>query len=243
VTSVGNYFHDPTQGPRASISAFTGTLLRHYAAPGPDGQRMVQTNNGPQINLLAAVCSPDVAQIRNGYLTSDDIIDAEQLAAALVERFDDIQMGVHDDVSVLLGYNWDGAVTGTPHIGQVFTSTFAGGGYSRVDMSEPAYQAICTQLLRAAYLGTLLAAAALSRHRVVLTLIGGGAFGIPIPLIWECILWAIRTVEALAAPPMDVIVNGRNLGDHVPPSQYLPQVRERGSAAVVFAEDRVLIHR
>src|SRR5262245_33153979 len=33
VVDVADYFHDPTQGPRASISAFPGTLLRHYAAP------------------------------------------------------------------------------------------------------------------------------------------------------------------------------------------------------------------
>jgi hypothetical protein len=34
ITPVANSFKDPTQGPRASISAFPGTLLRHYAAPG-----------------------------------------------------------------------------------------------------------------------------------------------------------------------------------------------------------------
>src|SRR4051812_7428571 len=43
VTPVVQYFHDHTQGPRASISAFPGTLLRHYAAPGDHGKRYVQT--------------------------------------------------------------------------------------------------------------------------------------------------------------------------------------------------------
>src|SRR3954466_8202419 len=35
VVDVADYLHDPTQGPRASISAFPGTLVRHYAAPAP----------------------------------------------------------------------------------------------------------------------------------------------------------------------------------------------------------------
>ena len=41
--------------PRASISAFPATLLRHYAAPAPDGRRFVQQTGGPQIDLLADV--------------------------------------------------------------------------------------------------------------------------------------------------------------------------------------------
>src|SRR3989442_929187 len=58
VVPVAEYFNDPTQGPRASISAFPGTLVRHYAAPAPDGSRFVQTNDGPQLNLLEGVCAP-----------------------------------------------------------------------------------------------------------------------------------------------------------------------------------------
>jgi hypothetical protein len=34
VVDVADYFHDQTQGPRASISAFPGTLPRHYAGGG-----------------------------------------------------------------------------------------------------------------------------------------------------------------------------------------------------------------
>ena len=63
ITEVADYLHDPTQGPRASVSAFPGTLLRHYAArllrrgaTLPAGslssRRMVQATDGPQLNLL-----------------------------------------------------------------------------------------------------------------------------------------------------------------------------------------------
>src|SRR5262245_1301288 len=58
VTEVAGYVHDPTQGPRASISAFPGTLVRHYAAPLPGGGRFVQSTEGRQLELLADVADP-----------------------------------------------------------------------------------------------------------------------------------------------------------------------------------------
>lgn len=243
ISPVADYFHDPTQGPRASISAFPGTLLRHYAAPGSDGKRFVQASDGPQLNLLEAVCSPGIAQVRSGYLTSSSIANRSALAGALEDRFADVRVGVHENVPVVLGYNWDGAVAGNRSIGQVFTSTFAGGGYSGTSAGDPNYLPICTALLRAAYLGTLLAAAALGRPKVVLTLIGGGVFGNPIPLIWESILWAINEVESLASAVMDVVVNGRNLGDYIRIEDILPAVRARGGVVVVFGPAGVSVQR
>jgi len=243
ITPVANYFSDPTQGPRASIAAFPGTFLRNYAAPGDDGRRFVQTSDGQQVNLLEAVCSPGVAEVRNGYLTSSDIADQSALAAALESRFEAIRIGVHENVAVVLGYNWDGAVAGNRRIGQVFTSTFAGGGYSGAVASDRAYRPICTALLRAAYLGTLLAAAVLARPKVVLTLIGGGVFGNPVPLIWDSICWAVSEVEPLVREGMDVVVNGRNLGDHVRVEDILPEVRKRGGVVVVFRPDGVSVRR
>jgi hypothetical protein len=243
ITSVANYFSDPTQGPRASISAFPGTLLRHYAAPGEGGNRFVQTNDGPQLNLLESVCSPGIAAVQSGYLTSSGITDRSAFRAALENRFENIRLGVHDDVPVLLGYNWDGAVAGNRRIGQVFTSTFAGGGYSGASASDSNYRPICAALLRAAYLGTLLAAAALGRPKVVLTLIGGGVFGNPVRLIWDSICWAINEVEPLVSAIMDVVVNGRNLGDSMSLEEILPVVRARGGVLVVFASTGVSIRR
>jgi hypothetical protein len=243
ITPVAYYFSDPTQGPRASISAFPGTLLRHYAAPGGDGKRFVQTNDGQQLNLLEAVCSPGVAEVRSGYLTSTSIADRSAFAAALEARFEDIRVGVHEDVPVVLGYNWDGAVAGNRSIGQVFTSTFAGGGYSGASAGDSKYRPICTALLRAAYSGTLLAAAVLGRPKVVLTLIGGGVFGNPIPLIWESICWAIRETEPVVSEVMDVVVNGRNLGDHLRVEELLAEVRYRGGAVVQFGPDGISVRR
>jgi hypothetical protein len=174
---------------------------------------------------------------------SSGIADRSALVAALEGRFEEIRVGVHEDVPVVLGYNWDGAVAGSRRIGQLFTSTFAGGGYSSVSAGDPNYRSICAALLRAAYLGTLLAAAALGRPKVVLTLIGGGAFGNPVRLIWESICWAIKEVEPLVSATTDVVVNGRNLGEHVRVEEILPTVRAHGGAIVVFAPTGVSVRR
>lgn len=229
VTEVAEYVHDPTQGPRASISAWPGTLVRHYAAPAVDGERFVQGAER-QIDLLADACDPAVARVRSGYLRGEDIADAAALAAALEARFDAIRIGVHDGIEVVLGANWDGGVDGAPHrtIAQVLTSTMAAGMYGDLDEGDAAAIAICRQLQRAAYLGTLLAAAALGQDRVVLTLIGGGVFANPIRLIWEAILWGADQIGGFLHRELTVIVNGRTLGEQIAPAELRAAARERG---------------
>jgi len=243
VSPIARYFHDSTQGPRAAISAFPGTFLRHYAAPSPEGKHFVQTTDGPQLNLLEDVSSPHVARVKNGYLVAEDTSDPVAFRAALEDRFEEIRVGVHNDVPVVLGYDWDGAVTGDPRIAQVFTSTFAAGGYSGVSADTATYRPICRALLRAAYLGTLLAAVVFQRPNVVLTLIGGGAFGNPMPLIWDSILWAVEEVDRIGCGTLEVVVNSRNLRTHLSLEEILNAVRPRGGAAVEFSGDRMSIQR
>lgn len=225
---VARYLDDPTQGPRAAISAFPGALLRHYAAPDGHGGRFVQQGDGPQLQLLGRVCDPAIARVCNGYLMAHEIRDVRALVSALQSGFEDIQVGVHDDVEVALGYDWEGAVTpSAPCIAQVFASTLAGGGYGSV--SGPLRE-VCRQLLRAAYLGTLLAALELDRSTVVLTLIGGGVFGNPTELIWEAIGWALDEVAPFVRGELMVVVNGRGLDAQPGRAALLSTVRARGGA-------------
>ena len=227
VSPVANYFGDSTQGPRASISAFPATLLRHYAAPSRDGGRFVQQTGGPQIDLLADVFGRPACH--NGYFTGQGVGDPVRIVRLLLDRFGEIRIGVHDRAEVVLGYDWDGAVETSPPplIAQVFTSTVAGGMYGgERALGGVHFTSTCRELLRAAYLGTLLAAVSLKRRRVVLTLIGGGVFGNPIPLILESIKWAIEQVEPLLASDLEVVVNGYNLGSAVDlHADVLPLVR------------------
>lgn len=232
IVPVTDYFHDYTQGPRASISAFPATLLRHYAAPAPDGSRFVQKTDGRQIDLLADVLGPDASD--NGYFTGSGI-DAEAAVEALTERFDDLRVGVHDAVQPVLGYDWDGGVPGSEsrRIAQVFTSTVAGGMYGGRYLDRQTFHAFCRQLLRAAYFGTLLAAVSLARERVVLTLIGGGVFRNPVDLILDAIWWAADEVQPLLTEDLIVVLNGYNLGEAVDlASEVLPEVRTRRGTIV-----------
>jgi hypothetical protein len=233
---VSEYFRDPTQGPRASISAFPGTLLRHYAAPAGDGSRFVQGAGGRQLDLLEAVCAPDVATVTSGYLMAHAIAAPDRFARALEERFDDVRVGVHDAIEVVFGHAWDGPVRGAPQhtIAQVLTSTLAAGGYGRFDPSSTAMGTVVRQLQRAAYAGTLLAAANLGQSHVGLTLIGGGVFGNPIPTIWESILWAVDCVKPMLHRDLCVVLNGYALGRHLPAPVLLEAATARGGTLVVF---------
>jgi protein-tyrosine phosphatase len=206
---IRDYPHDSTQGPRASVSAFPGTFLRHYFAPRENGERFVQTDSD-NLNLLSGAVPSNVARLKSGYLTSDLVSDMKALAKKLEENFDQIRIGMHDQVEVTLGANWGGVVEApNQRIAQVFTSTIALGGYSRDDGST-ALASVQAQLLRAAYLGTLLGALALQKQTVVLTLIGGGAFGNSHRAIWDAIHWAIIQAEPNVPGILDVVVNARS---------------------------------
>lgn len=235
VSPVADYLHDSTQGPRASISAFPATLVRHYAAPAIDGARFVQRTDLRQLDLLADVCDPGLASVGNGYLRSADIAEPAAFARALEERFESIAIGVHDGAEVVLGADWSGGVDAAPHrtIAQVLTSTIAGGMYGGLDEDAPALT-ICRQLQRAAYLGTLLAAAALGKRRVVLTLIGGGVFANPIRTIWDAIQWASDQVVPFLHGDLSIIVNGRNLSEEVPEGELHAAARTRDGDLVRF---------
>jgi len=234
VVPVARYLSDPTQGPRAAVSAFPGAFVRHYAAPGPDGSRFEQRTDGPQIELLGDVLPASVARVDNGYLRTQGIADDEAFAEALVQDFLRLRVGVHDDLEVVLGYNWDGAVEGPRRITQVLTSTLAGGGYSDRALGTAALQTGCQQLLRGAYLGTLLAAVALGKRAVVLTLIGGGVFQNPVALIWDAIVWAIETVNQHCPSDLDVVVNGRTLARMMPGEAILEATRAHHGAYILL---------
>lgn len=213
IATVSSYFGDLTQGPLGAISAFPGALLRHYSAPHQDGSRFCQTSER-ELNLLGDAVPSEIARVQAGYLTSQNIVDPQALEDALTTNFDKIQIGLHQDIEVVLGAGWKPVDAGQTLISQAMTSTLAAGGYSDADTDTPVYRAIQRQLLRAAYLGILLGALTTGKKRVLLTAIGGGAFGNPHSLIWESILWAINEIEALSSQNLELILNTRNF--HVP---------------------------
>jgi hypothetical protein len=228
LTPIANYVTDSTQGPRASVSAFPGTFLRHYSAPDPGGHVFVQTARR-QINLLGDAVANDVARVESGYLQAQGVGDRAALQTSLERDFGHIRVGVHDDVEVVFGTNWGGPVPpDAPAIAQVFTSTMALGGYSFG--AGPGFEDCCILLLRAAYLGTILSALDLRKSNVVLTLIGGGAFGNSARWIWDATQWAIDRASECAPSDLHVVLNGRTLTAEIPRAEILEAVRARGGS-------------
>ena len=227
LSRVAEYLIDPTQGPRASVSAFPAALVRTYAAPDGAGGRFVQVPDR-QIELLADALPASIGRVESGYLQLSRVRDREAAAESLEARFEHIRVGVHDEAQVVLGHAWDGAVEGEPRIAQVFTSTLAAAGYGGGEAFEGPVERICRSLLRAAYLGTLLAAIHLGKSRVVLTLIGGGVFGNPHPLILSCALWAADEAERLGRGSLEIVLNGRDLAGSVDRERLRQECARRG---------------
>ena len=203
------YVSDPTQGPRASVSAWPGTLLRHYHAPADDGTRFVQGDTRG-VELLGLAVDAQLGRARSGYLRMQDIPDLARFVATLGEHFEQVRVGLHEDVEVCAGHDWSGPVPTAPaqRVSQVFTSTLALGGYSSGD-AHKALEA-CRLLLRASYTGTLFAAAAVGAPRVVLTLIGGGVFGNPTEEIAGAIVAAVDELSRASSAELEVLVNTRS---------------------------------
>ncbi|MEZ4424969.1 MAG: hypothetical protein R3E98_16360 [Gemmatimonadota bacterium] len=245
VTPVHTYLTDPTQGPRAAIGAFPAALLRHYRAPGPDGSRFVQTTAGPQIDLLGDVAAD--SGVRGGYLQGPGSMDAQAYVEALAQNQDRIRIGVHREAEVVLGADWDGGLPDgpSPIITQVLTSTVAGGLYGGARAFGPdGFERAARVLLPAAYVGTLLTAVQGRCRRVVLTLIGGGVFGNPVRWIWDAIVQAMDEVEPLLTQDLDVVLNGREIGQSFDLDRVVrPEVEARGGRLVRFGDGACAVGR
>ena len=175
--------------------------------------------------------------VHHCYLETKRVRDLDALAAALVASFNQLRVGMHAGVEIVLGHDWGGPVAEpAPRIAQVFTSTIA---LHRHDRESPALATVRQQLLRAAYLGTLLAALDLDCETVILTLIGGGAFRNPHRAIWDAIHWALHEAEPLVRGTMQVLVNARS---EVAPTDRA-QVRARGGVFIDFRDASVEVMR
>jgi hypothetical protein len=201
---VTRYEGDLTQGPACAIAAGAATIYRNYFAPVGD-----QTGQTSQAQLDA---SADLRQalaeragrpaeglwtMRNGYTVGHEE-GLRQVNQWLVQASPDdldelrgkLRIGLHSDVEVT-----DGAAAPGQLVSQAFCSAVpVSPGYSRV--SKELWAPVARLVLEAAYEATLYAALRnASREnslRVLLTRLGGGAFGNPDPWIDEAIRRALR---------------------------------------------------
>jgi hypothetical protein len=184
---VARYEHDRTQGPACAMAAGAATIYRNYFAP--VGDQVGQTTER-QLDGLADVGAELSAALglpvgylwdwSNGYaLCTREGLDliADHLRAIGPEQADalagKLRIGVHRDVEVT-----DAPTTPGPIVSQAFCSALPV-AYGQVPRQH--WQAFAQLVLDAAYEATMLEAVLNARRGasniVLLTLLGGGAFG------------------------------------------------------------------
>jgi protein-tyrosine phosphatase len=232
---VTRYQSDHTQGPACAIAAGAATIYRNYFVPvgGVEGQRREHQLDGLAAlgeALSSALHQPVEAlwEMRNGYaLCTRAALDriGEYLQALRPKQVDilrgKLHVGVHRDVEVT---DADGA--NRPLVTQVFCSALP---VAYTDVPARHWEPFASLILEAAYEATL-CAAVLNAQRgasniVLLTSLGGGAFGNADSWIFAAIRRALQMVAALdlevrlvsyGTPPQAMIQIAEDFGDRRP---------------------------
>jgi hypothetical protein len=218
---VTRYDRDPTQGPACAIAAGAATIYRNYFAPIADGEGQTAARQFDGLADLGDALSDALKlpvgslwRMQNGYaLGTQSGLDA--IAGHLGTRTPDqidalrgkLRIGIHRDVEVT-----EAAPPDRPVVSQSFCSALPV-AYS--DVPSAHWEPFAALVLAAAYEATLWAAM-LNAQRgasnvVFLTLLGGGAFGIPSHWIHAAIR---RSLELMTAFELDV-----RLVSYGPPAQ------------------------
>jgi hypothetical protein len=198
---VAGYAHDRTQGPACAMAAGAATIYRNYLVPvaggiGQTAERQLDglADLGDALSGRLGMDRAALWTMRNGYaLPTRAALDAiaGHLNAADEGTLDDLRgrlrFGLHQDVEVT-----DGPAPG-PLVSQIFCSALPV-AYARLPIKD--WAPFARLVLEAAYEGTLLAgvlnAARGSSNRVLLTRLGGGAFGNDDAWINAAMLRALR---------------------------------------------------
>lgn len=203
---VAGYAHDRTQGPACAMAAGAATIYRNYLVP-IDGQTgQTRDRQLDALASLGAALSEELRrpvsalwQMRNGYaLCTDDGLDAiSMLLGGADEELRDrlrgqLAIGLHRNVHVT-------DVAGEPrrYVSQAFCSALPV-AYSH-SRNHAGWAPFARLVLQASYEATLLAAAeqagAGGSNIVLLTRLGGGAFGNAPEWIDDAISRALSVVE------------------------------------------------
>jgi hypothetical protein len=197
---VTRYVHDRTQGPACAIAAGAATIYRNYLVPFGEsrGQRTYR-----QIDCLADLRSAlgcqeeSMGTMQNGYALST--------ASGLQHMDAVLEKASPDDVDRLrgllrIGIHWDVGVTDSSDDQQLVSQAFCSAlpvAYTGHPASS--WRRFASLVLEATYEATLLAAvmnvARRASNVVMLTRVGGGAFGNDPEWIDSAINRALKVIE------------------------------------------------
>jgi hypothetical protein len=213
---ITDYVYDRTQGPACSLSAAAATVYRNYFVPFPDSEQQGQTANR-QLNGLADVGNvlsqatgipiQSLWKMKNGYaLCYKESLDAigKYLNNASEEQKDVIRralrVAIHSDVQVTISSLSSSPPPPQPLRPQLVTQVFCSALPVAYSLLAPrAWEPFARLILEGAYEATLLAAVARAHagtsNKVLLTLVGGGAFGNEMEWILDAIQRAVEIVR------------------------------------------------
>lgn len=223
---VTRYQHDPTQGPACAIAAGAATIYRNYFAPVGDGHGQTGEHQldgladlGHALGDAIGLAVEDLWSMVNGYAmcrrTGLDAI-SEYLGSLSQEAVDalsgQLRIGIHSDVEVT-----DTNRLKHPLVSQAFCSALPV-AYSSIQVAH--WQSFATLILQAAYEATMLASV-LNAQRgasnvVLLTRLGGGAFGNDDDWIHAAMQRALKKVDGFNLHV--------KLVSHGPPSRAMMQM-------------------
>lgn len=224
---VTRYEHDRTQGPACAIAAGAATIYRNYFVPvggqlGQTAERQLDGLADVGAELAIRLGAPVDFGMRNGYVLPSratlGMIGAH-FRGASPEQVDALagmlRVGAHLDVEVT-----DASTLPGPLVSQVFCSALPV-AYGRFPQQH--WAPFAQMVLNAAYEATMLLAVLNARRGasniVLLTLLGGGAFGNDEAWIHAAIRRAVQRVAdfnldirlvSYGAPPSELraLVNG-----------------------------------
>lgn len=226
---VTRYQYDRTQGPACAIAAGAATIYRNYFAPvdddvGQTSERQLDGLAGLGATLSEALGYPVDAlwTMRNGYAmcTAAGLNGITHYIESLTrEEYDalcgHLRIGLHHDVEVT-----DAEGPDRPQVSQAFCSALPV-AYVR-DIPSASWRAFAALVLDAAYEATLWAAVLNGRRGasniVLLTRLGGGAFGNDDDWIDAAMRRAMRTISGFG---LDV-----RIVSYGPPAGRLPRLVE-----------------
>jgi len=187
---VTRYASDPTQGPACAMAAGAATIYRNDFVPVGDQSGQTSSRQLDGFANLGAALAAAVGRtpeslwtMSNGYALF--IGDAADVLSAHLRTLDADRLDAFRR-QLAIGVQWDVDVTvapgpSRPQVTQAFCSALPISYNAPARSHATDWQPLATLVLEAAYEATLLAAALNARrgvsNAVLLTLLGGGAFG------------------------------------------------------------------
>ncbi len=210
------YAGDRTQGPACAIAAGAATIYRNYFAPVSNGIGQTESRQldgfaelGNAVASGLGKSSASLWNMRNGY--SIFTREGADLMSTYVCQIDEAAQDFLRE-KLHIGLHWDVEVTDTkyspgPLVSQAFCSALPVSYNNLSGMRSANWMPLATLVLEAAYEATLWAAVINSGRTgsatVLLTQLGGGAFGNDLAWIRGAMQRAIERTEGLG---LDIVV-------------------------------------